>query len=246
MKRSTLLFILSFGLVFCVRANHITGGQIYYTLNSQSGNNYSYSVSLLLYRDSLSSGAQLDQTASIAIFDRLTGAMVFNRNVELSFIEVLHLHSPGPCINHPPTVIYQVGHYKFDVTLPGNANGYIIVYQRCCRIAGINNLLASSSVGATYVAEIPGTNPLPTAPANNSAHFVGPDTVIVCQHNSFIYSFNAVDEDGDSLSYSFCNAYVGGSSASPAPDPPEAPPYQSVPYATPFSSSPTRWAWCNH
>src|SRR6185503_10254492 len=57
-----------------------------------------------------------------------------------------------------------------------------------------------------------------------------------CQHNSFTYSFNAVDEDGDSLSYSFCNAYVGGSSASPAPDPPEAPPYQSVPYATPFSA----------
>jgi gliding motility-associated-like protein len=161
--------------------------------------------------------------------------MIFSINVGLSFIEVLHLHSPGPCINRPPTVIYQVGHYKFDVKLPANRNGYIIAYQRCCRIAGINNLLGSSSVGATYVAEIPGTNPLATAPANNSAHFVGPDTVIVCQHNSFTYSFNAVDEDGDSLSYSFCNAYVGGSSAAPAPDPPDAPPYQSVPYASPFS-----------
>jgi hypothetical protein len=111
--------------------------------------------------------------------------MVFNRNVGLSLpIEVLHLHSPGPCINRPPTVIYQVGHYNFSVTLAGNPNGYLVVYQRCCRIAGINNLLGSSAVGATYVAEIPGTNPLATAPANNSAHFVGPDTVIVCQHNS--------------------------------------------------------------
>ena len=240
MKRSTLLFIFACGLVFCAKANHITGGQIYYTLKSQSGDNYTYSVSLLLYRDSLSTGAQLDQSAAIGIYDRGTGALVDSRTIGLSFIEVLHLHSPGPCINHPPTVIYQVGHYTFDITLKGNSNGYVISYQRCCRIAGINNLLGSSAVGATYVAEIPGTNPLPTAPANNSAHFVGPDTVIVCQHNSFTYSFNAVDADRDSLSYYFCDAYVGGSSAVPVPDPsvnPEPPPYSAVPYAAPFSSS---------
>src|SRR5678810_565349 len=140
MKRSILLFIFSFGLVFYTKANHITGGQIYYTLKGQSGNNYSYSVSLLLYRDSLSSGAQLDPRVSIAIYDRLSGDLAFRTNVDLSLpIEVLHLHAPGPCINHPPTVIYQVGHYNFNVTLAGNVNGYIIVFQRCCRIAGINN-----------------------------------------------------------------------------------------------------------
>jgi gliding motility-associated-like protein len=239
MKRSTLLFILSVGLAFCAKANHITGGEIFYKLQSQSGNNYTYTVTLKLYRDHFSTGAQLDDAASIAIFNRLTGAMVWDNDhtpITRSFVEFLDLISPGPCINNPPAVFYDVGHYQFDVTLPGTPNGYIIAYQRCCRIAGINNLLSSSSVGATYVAEIPGTNPLPTAPANNSAHFVGPDTVIVCQHNSFTYSFNAVDQDGDSLSYSFCNAYVGGSSAAPAPDPPNGPPYSSVPYAQPFSA----------
>ena len=41
MKRSTL-FILSFGLFFCAEANHITGGEIFYKLKSQSGNNYTY------------------------------------------------------------------------------------------------------------------------------------------------------------------------------------------------------------
>ena len=237
MKRSTLLFILSCGLVFCAEANHITGGEIYYTLKSQSGNNYTYTVTLKLYRDHFSTGAQLDDVAPIAIFDRLTGRMIWNSSVPRSFVDELDLRSPGPCINNPPAVFYDVGHYQFDVTLSGTPNGYIVAYQRCCRIAGINNLTSSSAVGATYVAEIPGTNPLSGAPANNSAHFVGPDTVIVCQHNSFTYSFNAVDIDGDSLSYSFCNAYVGGSTASPAPDPPEAPPYPSVPYAPPFSSA---------
>jgi len=235
MKRSSLIFIFSLTF-FSVQANHITGGQIYYTFTGQSGNNYTYAVSLLLYRDSLSSGAPLDPAAPIAVFDRVTGLMVWNGTIQRTTIEVLHLHSPGPCINNPPTVIYQVGHYDFNLTLPASSNGYIITYQRCCRIAGINNLVGSSSVGATYVAEIPGTNPVATGPANNSAHFVGPDTVIVCQHNAFTYSFNAVDKDGDSLSYSFCDAYVGGTSGNPAPDPPAAPPYITVPYTPPFSA----------
>jgi gliding motility-associated-like protein len=237
MKRSILLFIFSLGLVLCAKANHITGGEIFYKLKSQSGNNYTYTVTLKLYRDHFSTGAQLDDVAPIAIFDRLTGAMIWNSTIPRKFVEFLDLISPGPCINNPPIVFYDVGHYEFEVTLPGTANGYTIAYQRCCRIAGINNLLGSSSVGATYVAEIPGTNPLATAPANSSAHFVGPDTVIVCQHNSFTYSFNAVDADGDSLAYSFCDAFVGGSSAAPAPDPPAAPPYPNVPYASPFSGS---------
>src|SRR5947199_9535356 len=162
--------------------------------------------------------------------------MICRENITLSDTTSLDLGTPDPFILNPTIVWYEVGHYTFTVTLPASSTGYIITYQRCCRIAGINNLNSSNSIGATYIAEIPGTTPLASAPANNSAHFIGPDTVIVCQHNSFTYSFNAIDADGDSLSYSFCNAYIGGSSSSPAPDPPAAPPYQSVPYASPFSA----------
>src|SRR5436190_9868703 len=121
MKRSTL-FILSLGLVFYAEANHITGGEIFYKLKSQSGNNYTYTVTLKLYRDHFSNGAPLDDDASIAIFDRLTGKMVWPKDnpptpVHRSFIEFLDLISPGPCINKPPTVFYDVGHYQFEVTL---------------------------------------------------------------------------------------------------------------------------------
>ena len=136
MKRLSLIIILSL-LLQSVRANHITGGEIFYTLTGQSGGSYSYSVTLKLYRDHFSTGAALDPAAPIAIFDRLTGAMVWNNTIQRSRIEYLQLVSPGPCIMNPPPVYYDVGHYDFNVTLPASANGYIITYQRCCRIAGI-------------------------------------------------------------------------------------------------------------
>lgn len=242
MKRILLLLVL-FCLSKTVLAEHITGGQIYYTFTGESGGNYNYHVTLLLYRDSLSAGAQLDPSAPIAIFNKATGAMVWSNSVPRTNIQNLHLYDPGPCISNPPTVIYQVGHYEFDVSLPAAASGYIIAYQRCCRINGISNLVASGNGGATYTAEIPGNSVLATAPRNNSAQFVGKDTVIVCGGYPFTYSFAAVDADGDRLSYSFCEAYSGGGQAqsptggpnTPTPNPPAAPPYSSVPYSFPYN-----------
>jgi len=237
MKRFLLaILFISFGIT--MQANHITGGEMYYTFISQSGNNYTYSVTLKLFRDCNSTGAQLDPVASISIFNKSTGGTVWsNSSVSRTQIITLNLGSPDPCINNPPTVCYQVGYYSFTVTLPGSPNGYVISYQRCCRIAGINNLSGSNNVGSTYTAEIPGTNSGASAPQNSSARFVGQDTVIVCANNPFDYSFAALDDDGDSLVYTFCSAYEGGSTATPAPSPPDAPPYTSVPYSLPFNAS---------
>ena len=239
MKRFLLFISISFFLSAPSYANHITGGQMYYTYIGRSGTDYQYHVTLNLYRDCNAppGSAQLDDIAPIAIYDKATGIRVWSQGINRSNIVILNLGSPSPCISNPPPVCYQVGYYEFDVTLPGSPEGYTIVYQRCCRIAGINNLLGSNSVGVTYTAEIPGTQQLATAPQNNSAKFIGPDTVIVCAGNALTYSFAAQDTDGDFLSYSFCDAYMGGSVGTAAPNPPSGPPFQTVPYASPFNSS---------
>jgi gliding motility-associated-like protein len=223
-------------------ANHITGGEVYYTYKGQLANgNHQYHVTLKLYRDHFSTGAQLDPAAPIAIFNN--GTMVWSQSVPMTSQVRLILGSPGPCISNAPVVDYDVGYYEFDVDLPSSTFGYIISYQRCCRIAGINNLSGSSNVGATYTAQIPGNSPLTNAPINNSAHFTGADTVIVCGGYPFTYSFAAVDSDGDQLAYSFCDAYVGGGQGSgsgpnsPSPNPPVGPPYSSVPYNFPYNGS---------
>lgn len=223
-------------------AEHITGGEMYYTLDSVRNGTCYYEVTLKLYRDCNSTGAQLDPSAAIAIFNKSNSSMLFRVTVPLrGGIQTLQLSSPGPCITNAPVVCYQVGYYVFKLQLPVSANGYTVSYQRCCRIQGINNLLASGNTGATYTADIPGNSMVPSAPENNSARFVGVDTVIVCGGYPFTYNFGAVDLDGsDQLRYSFCEAWVGGSAGpqgSAAPDPPSPPPYGGVSYASPYSSS---------
>jgi len=239
--KKIFFLIISFSACCISFANHITGGEMFYTLQSQSGNNYTYSVTLKLYRDCFSSGAPLDAAAPIAIYSS-TGAMVFSNSITQTSFETLQIGSPDPCINNPPAVCYQVGYYTFTVTLPGSAGGYTIVYQRCCRIVGINNIAPpSTSVGATYSAIIPGTSSILTGPQNNSARFIGADTVIVCNDNFFEYNFGAVDPDrttfGDSLAYTFCSAINGGSNGAPTPNPPTPPgSWSPIPYSAPFSA----------
>lgn len=238
MKKLLLSTVVSL-FTFTAFANHITGGEMYYTLTGQSGNNYTYHVVLKLYRDCNAppEAADLDPSAAISIFNNANFSLVLTRNVTMTRRVTLNLDSPNPCINNPPAVCYQVGYYEFDVTLPASTQGYTIAYQRCCRISGINNLIGSNSVGATYTAQIPGTSVLANAPANNSAQFAGEDRVIICANNSFTYDFGAKDADGDSLSYSFSPAYTGGTPSAPAPNPPAGPPYSNVPYNSLYNAS---------
>jgi gliding motility-associated-like protein len=238
MKRSLLLITLFFIVAKESSANHITGGEMFYTYTGQVAGGYQYHVTLKLFRDHFSSGAQLDPSAVIAVFDRRTGAQVTVNTVPKANEIQLILTSPSPCITNPPVVHYDIAYYEYDLVLPASANGYLIAYQRCCRIDGISNLGGATGVGATYTAEIPANTPLLTAPENNSARFTGADTVIVCEGNPFSYSFAADDADpNDELVYSFCTAYTGGTAGNPAPNPPSAPPYAAVPYGFPFSAS---------
>lgn len=247
--RAMKRFLLALSCIFfsqTLLAEHITGGEMYYTFLGVSNGQYSYRVTLKLYRDCFSNGASIDPNAPIAIYDNLTRAIVWRQTIPLrGSIEELQLTTPGPCITNAPIVCYQVGYYEFDVTLPAAVNGYTIAYQRCCRINGISNLVSSGSYGATYTAQIPGTQNLASAPENNSAKFEARDTVIVCGGYPFTYSFGAKDPDGDQLRYSFCGGYAGGGqdnappggANTPTPNPPTPPPYSELLYAFPYNGT---------
>jgi len=231
-KRYVISFFLVFFFIFSTHASHISGGEIYYTLVSQSGNSYTYAITLKLLRDATPGGPQLEATQIIAIYEKRTNTLIRVDTVDKSYFGTITLTRPSSCLINPPQVKYDIALYEVTVTLPGTANGYIITSQRCCRVAGIANIISSSSASATYTGEIPGSSILVNGPANNSAHFLGIDTVIICGGYPFTYNFGAGDVDSDSLAYSFCDAYNGSSFNPPLP-----PPYNSLPYASPFSGS---------
>jgi gliding motility-associated-like protein len=235
MKTRFLSLIVALLLTLSSFANHITGGEISYTLISQAGGNYTYAVTLKLFRDA-TSGTALDPFVNIAVYNKANNALVWNSpagGIAMTTSMILTA-TPGPCIINPPIVSYQVGFYNFNVTLPGSPSGYVISYARCCRVGGITNLTPpSTTFGVTYVGEIPGNFSEPTGPANNSAKFLGIDTVIICAGYPFTYNFGATDADGDILTYQFCEGYTNtGGTVPPVPAPP---PYISLGYNAPYS-----------
>jgi gliding motility-associated-like protein len=238
-KKIALPFIMLF--LFCAPAwaRHIAGGEMSYQYLGPGGsaNSYRYLITLRLYRDCQSSGAQLDPEAAITIYQNGTSVVFRNLNVKRNSIETIQLTSPGPCINNPPIVCYQIGVYTEEVELPASLQGYTIAYQRCCRIDNITNVINSGTAGATYTATIPGTSVLANAPQNSSARFNTNDTVIICENNGFIYNFSATDADGDELTYVFAEPYEGPSQANAQPPVAGPPPYPSLSHAFGFSAS---------
>ena len=228
MKSLLCFFLVLLFLSAEVKADHITGGEIYYTASSNGINTYNATFKVFMR---CSSGRQFNNPTIVSVFDKGTNQRFTDISVNLSSTETIQITSPDPCISDPPSVCYLVGYYKFTVTLPPNNNGYTLSSQVNYRIQGISNLQNFySNIGATYTAEIPG---IPAA-LNNSAQFTGSDLVVVCANNRFSYSFGATDADGDELRYSFCEAYRssrGGTNVVAA----LPPPYQSVPYGNRYN-----------
>lgn len=236
MKIFSVLIILTC-FFYKAGASHITGGEMYYVFMGLFNGEYQYSVTLkLLMR--CSSGRQFNDPAVISIFNKSTNSRFTDVSVPLTRKETVQLKDLNRCISNPPTVCYEVGYYEFSTSLPPSPDGYIITGQFIYRISGINNLITSSAIGATYTAEIPGSMTTPEGPANTSAQFVGSDLVVVCAGSSFNYSFAATDRDGDQLRYTLCNAYQGGVSGNAnVNSPPAAPPYEPVPYTAAYTGT---------
>jgi gliding motility-associated-like protein len=239
MKKFFLILFSFFSLSSYAR--HIAGGEIFYEYQGPGTVNGTsiYKITLKLFRDCQSSGAQLDPTINIAIFDKLTLVNVTGSPFEanLDHVDVIQKSGNVPCIINAPIVCYQVGYYIFNVQLPNNQMGYWISFQRCCRVDNISNLSQAVGVGATYVGSIPGSNTLGASGHSSSPQFYLRDTALVCQNRNMNLDFSAFDPDGDVLTYEFCDAYDGGTEGSPVVTNPPPPPYLAVTYAGPYSAT---------
>ena len=238
LKKLVALHIILCSISFNAIADHIKGGEIFYTCTGVSGNNYTYHITVKLLMV-CNTTREFNNPTFVSFFKRGTNERIADVSVALERTEVLELQDNNPCIINPPDVCSRIGYYEFNVVLPGYQEGYIITTQVIFRVDGMLNLLPGyDRIGATYIGTIPGTNTGAGSPKNNSALFTGKDQVIICAGNYFSYSFAASDGDGDRLRYSLCGAYQGGESGfGNTARPPDAPPYPIVLYGNNYSGS---------
>ena len=177
-KKICILYLLLLGAHAAI-ADHITGGEIYYSFVGVSGGQYQYNITLKLFMV-CNTTRQFNNPTYVSFFDKGTNARIKDVSVNLGKTELISLTPGGPCIINPPTVCYRVGYYNFNVTLPASKDGYVLSSQVIYRVDGMKNLLSGyDRVGALYTAEIPGNSVVANAPENNSALFTGDDLVVI-------------------------------------------------------------------
>lgn len=233
-----LFILITFLSSVVANAAHITGGEMIYNYlgPAASPNTNYYGVTLRLFRDdNCVNCAAMPPNVSIGIYNNDNNQRVGGFiNVERSSLTQAPLNTLPSCITNPPNLVYSVGLYTFLIELPINANGYTISYQTCCRVDGIMNV--PNSVGATYAANIPGTNRVPTTAQDNSARF-STGISVICFNKPFTLDFSATDPDGDSLVYNLCDAYGGGAAQNASFAAPAPPPYSFLNYTNGFTGA---------
>ena len=241
MKRFLLTILIFISLLPVAEAAHIKGGFFTYQyLGPGSGTNLKYKITLTVYMICTANSQQVSSSINFSIFSASTNQFIRDESVSISNQYFLDKVFDEPCITGDQRKCYYliVVYDLPSVELPSTPDGYTIAYQRCCRIAGINNVVGSGNVGNTFSINIPGTAAGVNTEMNSSPVFLVNDTAVVCSSSFFSYSFKASDINlQDSLSYEFCDALSGADAGNPAPATATNPPYNSIPYQSPYSGA---------
>lgn len=241
------IFLLLFTSVFgSLKASHISGGEIYYTYlgpSSVSPGKLSYKITLLLYKDTTvaqtATVAKLAAAYPISIYQGTGNLLTTINAVQVNYTD-MNLTTYNPCLSTKPPVEFVVGTYEALIDLDSMSIGYFASFSQCCRVTGILNINSSAYtsgfVGATYWVKIPGSIDNIFAPNNSSPHFNRKDTILICKSSALNLDFSAVDPDSDSLSYSLCPGYNGGSYPNNLqPTISDPPPYTAISYLNGYS-----------
>ncbi|HET7115120.1 MAG TPA: PKD domain-containing protein [Hanamia sp.] len=240
MKKS-LLAILVLLAVFKCQAHHIIGGEMFYNYlgKGTAPNTSKYLITLKIFRDQNAppGTAPMPTEVYIGIFNNDNGQQypgpypyyIVQKNDELP----VTVDPLPPCINNAPNLSYHVGIFLLTVELPDNAKGYTASFQTCCRVDNISNVMNFNGIetGSTFSCNI-----APAIYKDNSPEFTTSIDVI-CGGKPFTLKFDATDADGDSLAYSFAEAYDGGERRDAQNANPDPPPYNSVIYDNGFTAN---------
>ncbi len=229
-KNSLVLFIALFACCLSANATHIVGGDIHYEC---TGGN-SYTIVMKIYRDCFNGISPYDDPAGIGAFNQF-GTLVADIDMVLSnaTIDTLSTDTGDPCLNPPNNVCVSECVYMINVDLDIPAGGLTLAYQRCCRNTSIVNCASNDDIGMTITAFIPDPS---LAVCNSNPAFINFPPVFICMNEPFVMDHSAIDLDGDSLAYIFCNPLLENMPTNYI-NPPGSPPYPLLQFYPEFSAS---------
>ena len=234
MRQISTLIVLCFmaALPLTLKATHIVGGEMTYRC---LGNNQ-YEIKLTIFRDCFNGIPWFDDPASIGIFSNATGFPVpgvphLSVALDPMLNDTIDPTLDNDCLAIPPNVCVNTTTYTTVATLPFLPGGYHLAYQRCCRNNTIVNLIAPEDVGATYGIVL---TEQAMQECNSSPVFNEWPPLYLCANVPFNIDQSATDIDGDSLVYKLCNPLTGANDVFPMPQPPNPPPYDTVPWFPPY------------
>ena len=219
-------------------ATHLVGGELTYVYQgtNASGQN-EFEVHCYIYRDCSSNntnGTGFDGTAAVAVYQGSTLITTVSGNLDFSSVTDIIPQNPNNCAFLPEDLCIERGEYVINIALEPSQIPYTLVHQRCCRSPSITNLVIPEDQGFSLTTTIPGN--LTLVNPNSTPIFNELPQAFVCNNYPFQLDNSATDMDGDSLSYTLCPIFLGGTPLTPIPNPPTGPPFTQVGWSPGFSS----------
>lgn len=150
MKTITYFFLVCFLLIVPYAGNsaHIVGGTYAYEVLGVNNGIANVEVTLYLYRDSKSGGAQFDSNIQLGLYKYENSEYSFIESlfVQISSFSVLEINDISDCPND--IINYEIGTYTTQIEIPlENYEHFTIGHQRCCRNPQISNIKFPEETG---------------------------------------------------------------------------------------------------
>lgn len=209
MKRIILFVFFQIIASFCF-ASHIVGGEIEVVpiKNPVSGSS-THQVTLSLYFDAINGRtAAEDLSITLQIFRKKDLVKMGDVTCPKVYRQPIKYIDPSCQKGDLSTLLIK---YSSSIDLSvdkfSDPEGYMIVWERCCRNNIITNIQNPSNVGMVFYTEF-----APVTIVNTTPHFRDIIADYVCINQNFEMDFSATDADDDSLVYTLVVPWIGNSS----------------------------------
>src|SRR5687768_13578000 len=140
MKRLLLIVLLQF-LFLYTWANHLVGGELFYSYKGVNANNQAvYKVTLRFCRNMEANVTSINfEQVYIGIYQGNTNLI---KTITLPFESVDTIRSiySTPCVDNNLKPVYEVGYFSAELTLPVISTDYTLAWVRCCRTNNVHNM----------------------------------------------------------------------------------------------------------